>query len=177
MNTLTLQKRAVPARRICALLLLALGGCSDFLDPEDLPGELRDPQLSALAWEEVVRDGFSFRIPPGFSKIDAIPIDSDAASYTRGEDGVHYDYGAYSGPWQATSNEPVSGVTKALVMLGGRPAQLVSYRLDGRYVVRAWWGDVGRSALGSLDLVVRGESDTPRGRRELLAVIHSVRFD
>lgn len=161
----------------CASLVVALSGCSDLLAPEDLPEQLRAPQLSVSTWEHVVRDGFSFRLPPGFSKTDGIPIDSDAASYVRDNDVLHYDYGAYSAPWQRSQMEPVSDLIEVRVMLGGRPAQLVSYRLDGRYMVRAYWGGVGSSTLGQLDLVVRGESSTVGGRRDLLAVIHSVRFD
>lgn len=160
-----------------ASLVFVLSGCSDLLAPEDLPPNLRAPELAVSSWEQVVRDDFSFRLPPGFAKTDAVPIDSDAASYVRGDDGLSYDYGAYSGPFRPTPNEPIADVTEAHVLLGGRPAQLASYRLDGRYVVRAWWGRVGRSSLGDLDLVVRGESDTTEGRREILAVIHSVRFD
>ena len=163
----------------CAFLVLSAGACgTDVLAPEDLPADLRPPELSIASWDRVVRDGFSFALPPGFVKREGTPIDSDAASYAREDDDLHYDYGAYSGRWHATSNKPVSEIREAWVRLGGRTAQLVSYRLDGRYVIRAWWENVGRApGLGDLHLVVRGESETEAGRRELLAVIHSVRFD
>jgi hypothetical protein len=169
-----------PLRRsfAAALAVLLLTGCGDeLMAPEQLPAHLQAPQLSLESWEVVARDGFSFRLPPGFVKSDAVPVDSDAANYTRDGDDLHYDYGLYSSPWRPSANLPVSDITEARVWLGGRPAQLVSYRLEGRWVVRAWWGSVGRSGIGELDLVVRGESVTLEGRRDLLAVIHSVRFD
>jgi hypothetical protein len=169
-----------PLRRplTAALATLLIAGCgADLVGPEALPPHLRAPEVSLNAWEVVDREDFSFRLPPGFEKTDAIPIDSDAASYTRGANALSYDYGLYSGPWSASPNKPVSDVTEVRTWLGGRPAQLVSYRLDGRYVVRAWWGEVGRSGVGQLDLVVRGESATQDGRRELVAVLHSVTFD
>lgn len=165
-----------PLRALVVGIVVSACGAS-LLGPEELPEHLRAPELSVASWEVVDGDGFSFRLPPGFEKTDAVPIDSDAAGYARDGDHLLYDYGAYSGPWRASPNEPVSEITEFRVRLGGRPAQLVSYRLDGYYVVRAWWGSVGRSSLGELDLVVRGESDTRSGRTELLAVIHSVRFD
>lgn len=161
-----------------ALLSLLLVGCgADLMSPEELPPHLRAPEVSLNSWQLVDRDDFSFRLPGGFEKVDAIPIDSDAAIYARDDDALTYDYGLYSSPWRASPNEPVSDVTEVQVRLGGRPAQLVSYRLNGRYVVRAWWGAVGRSGVGELDLVVRGEASTQEGRSVLLAVIHSVRFE
>jgi hypothetical protein len=41
----------------------------------------------------------------------------------------------------------------------------------------AWWESVERASYGELDLVVRVESETLAARDELLAAIHSVRFD
>lgn len=160
-----------------ALVLLPACGGRELLAPEDLPPELLAPTLSVEAWDRVQRDGFSFALPPGFEKMAGVPIDSDAAVYARGEDGLHYDYGAYTGPWRAQSHVAASDVKEAWVRLAGHTAQLVSFRLDGRYVVRGWWEDVERSAVGDVHLLVRGEADTVVGREELLAVLHSVRFD
>lgn len=162
---------------LLAASIPAVSACGQsLLTPEGLPAELRATDVPVTSWDQVVREDFSFRLPPGFVKTEGVPIDSDAASYVRGEDFVSYDYGAYSGPWSLTPNKPVSDVIERWVELGGRRAQLVSYRLDGRYVVRAWWGGVGRSLLGELDLVVRGETSSWDVRREVLGVIHSVRF-
>lgn len=169
----------LPRRARCApFMIVLLAGCGpDLLTPEALPPELGFPDLSVASWERVVRDRFSLRLPPGFVRIDAVAIDSDAATYVRDRESLHYDYGAYSGPWRASPNEPVSEIVEAWAVLEGRATQLVSYRLAGRFVVRGWWSGVGRSTLGKLDLVVRGEADTREARRELLAVLHSVRFD
>jgi hypothetical protein len=162
---------------LVAASIPALSACGqNLLTPEELPAELRATDVSVTSWEQIVREDFSFRLPPGFVKTEAIPIDSDAASYVRGEDFVSHDYGAYSGPWTRTPNKTVSDVIERWVELGGRRAQLVSFRLDGRYVIRAWWGGVGRSLLSELDLVVRGETSSAGVRQELLGVIHSVRF-
>ena len=160
-----------------ALVLLPACGGRQLIAPEDLPDDLQVPPLSVGAWEQVQRDGFSFALPPGFQKESGIPIDSDAATYVRGDDALHYDFGVYTGPWWAQPHIPATDVKQAWVKLAGREAQLVSYRLDGRYVVRAWWEEVGRSAVGDVHLLVRGESATAAGREELLAVLHSVRFD
>lgn len=165
-------------RSVFTGLFVASAACgADLVAPEDLPGDLRAPEISTSSWERVVREAFSYALPPGFEANDVTPIDSDAASYSRGEDNILHDFGLYGGPWAPSDNKPVSDIEEVWTILGGRRAQLVSYRLDGRYVVRASWEAVVRASYGDLGLVLRGESATLSGREELLAVIHSVRFD
>lgn len=159
------------------LLLFAAACGVDLVAPEDLPEGFRAPELATSSWQRVVRDAFSYAVPPGFVDTGAIPIDSDVVSHARDEDGLGHDFGLYSGAWRPSENVPVSDVAVVWTVIGGRRAQLVSYRLDGRYVVRAWWESVVRASYGDLHLVVRGESTTLAVRQELLAAIHSVRFD
>jgi hypothetical protein len=57
-------------------------------------------------------------------------------------------------------------------------AQLVTWRSGGRRVVRAWWSGVADGGvLGSLDLLVQGSSASGKDHADLLATVHSVRFD
>lgn len=159
-------------------LLLLFAACGiDLVAPEDLPEGFRPPALDTSSWERLVRDDFSYAVPPGFVAVSAVAIDSDALGHARGEDGLLHDYGLYSGEWSPSPNHPISDVREVWTVLGGRLAQLVSYRLDDRYVVRAWWEDVASGPGGVQHLVVRGESATLSARDELLATIHSVRFD
>ena len=159
-------------------LLLLCAACGvDIVAPELLPEGLRAPALDTSSWERVVRDDFSYAVPPGFVDTGGIPIDSDAVAHARGDDGLTHDFGLYSGEWSQSPNEPISDVREVWTVLGGRRAQLASYRLEGRYVVRAWWEDVAPGPAGVRHLVVRGEAATLAVRDELLAAIHSVRFD
>ena len=161
-----------------AWLLVAAAACGlDIVAPENLPQSFRAPALETSSWQRLVRDAFSYAIPPGFEDTGGIPIDSDAVVHARGEDSLHHDFGLYSAQWTPSGNEGVSDIEEVWTILGGRRAQLVSYRLDGRYVVRAWWGSVARAPYGDLDLVLRGEATSPSVREELLAAIHSLRFD
>lgn len=159
-------------------LFIATAACGvDLVAPEDLPPIFSAPELETSSWQRLVRDTFSYAIPPGFMDTGGTPIDSDAVNHARGEDSLHHDFGLYSGEWRPSGNENVSDIEEVWTVLGGRRAQLVSYRLDGRYVVRAWWKSVVRASSGDLHLVLRGESATQSVREELLAAIHSVRFD
>lgn len=163
--------------RFVFLIFLAAGCGVNLVAPEDLPEGMRDPELDTSTWQRLSRDAFSYAIPPGFVDVGAIAIDSDAVSHVRGEDNLHHDFGLYSAPWSQSPNIEVSDVEEVETTLGGRRAQLVSYRLDGRYVVRAWWGGVVETPSGDLDLVLRGEAATTSVREELLAAIHSIRFE
>jgi hypothetical protein len=156
--------------------MIAAACGTNIMAPEDLPPDLRAPQITDASAQRVVRDAFSYPVPPGFELVEATPIDSDALSHVRGDDNLHHDFGWYSGKWTRNAHHDVSDVREAWVMLGGRAAQLVSYRLGSRYVVRAWWESVEPSRDGDRHLVVRGESDTRATREELLSVIHSVQF-
>jgi hypothetical protein len=157
-------------------LVFAAASGADIMAPEDLPPDLQAQKITDASAQWVVRDAFSYPMPEGFVVVEGIPIDSDALTHARGDDHLHHDFGWYSGPWTRNAHHDVSEVREAWVLLGGRRAQLVSYRLGSRYVVRAWWENVERSRHGESHLVVQGESDTPAGRQELLSVIHSVRF-
>jgi hypothetical protein len=159
-------------------LYMACAACGiDLVAPEDLPDGFRAPELETSSWQRVVRDAFSYAVPPGFVDSGGMPIDSDAVAHARGEDGLSHDFGLYSGRWSPSPNENLSDIAEVWTPIGGRRAQLVSYRLDGRYVVRAWWESVVRAPYGDLHLVVRGEGTTLAARQEVLAAIHSVRFD
>ena len=157
---------------------LACAACGiDFIAPEDLSDGFRAPELETSSWQRIVRDAFSYAVPPGFVDTGGIPIDSDAMGHARGEDGLSHDFGLYSGRWSPSPNENLSDIAEVWTLIGGRRAHLVSYRLDGRYVVRAGWQSVVRAPYGDLHLAVRGEATTLAVRQELLAAIHSVRFD
>lgn len=157
-------------------LVFAASCGTDIMAPEELPPDLQARAITDPSVQWVARDAFSYPVPEGFVVVEGIPIDSDALTHVRGDDHLHHDFGRYSGRWTRSGHPDASDVKEARVLLGGRPAQLVSYRLGSRHVVRAWWEAVERSRPGESHLVVRGESGTPEGREELLSVIHSVRF-
>lgn len=106
-----------------------------------------------------------------------MPIDSDAAHYSRDGDGLHYDYGAYTGPWEAVGGIDATDVRQARARIGGKVAELVAYRSRGQYRIRAWWGNVAEAGPLDFHLLLEGVADTEDDRRELLAAIHSVRFE
>lgn len=148
------------------------------LDPEEA-----DPRFTPLdpdsTWGLLEREAFTYRTPPGFENLNLQPIDSDAAAFARGDATLGHDYGWYSGPW--TDDGTVGGVpirekVRREARIGGRTAEVVSFRYGDRWVVHAYWPRVRRRLGQDEDLVVRGETPHPSDRAELLATVYSVRF-
>jgi hypothetical protein len=121
---------------------------------------------------------FFVRVPPGFLKLDVQPIDSDAATHASGRSSLHHDYGWYTGPWSRAQHlgEALSEVVEQDVRIGGRTAQVVSYRSGEVWVVRAWWGRVRVQQGQGEHLLLSGETEDIRIREILLAALYSVRF-
>ncbi|MEX2571949.1 MAG: hypothetical protein WD737_11675 [Gemmatimonadota bacterium] len=161
--------------------VLALIGCAQApVVPDHAPPGLRTSLVPTAEWERVTRPGFgappgfSFLLPPGFERFDLQPIDSDAATYVRGEAELHYDFGPYSGRPTATGGD----VIEQQIRIGGRGARVVAYtRADGRQVVAAWWENVSRGPIGRNHLLIRAEFPSPADRDELLASIYSVEWE
>ncbi|HSM61962.1 MAG TPA: hypothetical protein VK849_14230 [Longimicrobiales bacterium] len=162
------------------LLALALACDSGPLDPEDADPRLRTSVVPGEDWIRIERPGFSFSLPPGFEKLPLQPIDSDAATYALASSYFHHDYGWYTGPWSnegQIDGDPIREVVRQWVLVGGKAAELVSFRYGGTWVVRAWWGRVASSHEQDEHLLVRIETDDLQAREALLASIYSVRFD
>jgi hypothetical protein len=166
-------------------LLLASGltsGCTwDVVGPGAADPRLRTAIVPDAAWERVARPGFgggtgfSIAIPPGFEDAGLQPIDSDARKYVRAGASLNWDFGPYTSRPGKPSG---SGVVTQRIRIGGRVATVQAYRdADGRYVYRAWFGDVGRGQAGTNHLMLRGEYTDPADGPELLAAIYSVQFE
>ena len=159
---------------------LLLVGCGPgVLEPSEADPSLRTSVVPGAAWERIERGAFSFLLPPGFEKLPLQPIDSDAATYALGSSSLHHDYGWYTGPWSPDGNldgDPVRDVVRQRVRIGGKEAELVSFRYGSVLVVRAWWGSVARSYGQEEHLLLRVETDDPAQREQLLASIYSVGF-
>lgn len=166
-------------RGVVLVAAVAMTGCSGVLDPEDADPRLRTSIEPDASWSTMERDAFTYRVPPGFEQIAAQPIDSDAVTFVRDEANLHHDYGWYTGPWTDKTEiggAPVREVVRQEVRIGGRAAEVVSFRYGNVWVVRAWWPSVGRWGGEPGDLLLRGETVGAADRDELLAALYSVRF-
>jgi hypothetical protein len=159
---------------LTAALLAACG--AGIVDPEDADARLRTPVVPDASWGRMERDLFTYRVPPGFENLDLQPIDSDAVTHASGTSSLHHDYGMYTGPWSLGQNVGVAiaDVVEQTVRIGGRAAQLVSYRSGGFWTVRAWW-EMERHGHQTY-LLLEGRTEDPSVREQLLAAIYSVRF-
>jgi hypothetical protein len=159
---------------------LVLGACEPgVVDPNAADPRLQTSVVADATWHRLARATFSYSVPPGFVDLALQPIDSDAVTFALGNSSLHHDFGWYTGPWSADQHHggPLSDVVEQSVRIGGRTAQLVSYRAGGVWVVRAWWGKVRTSGGQEDDLLLQGETDDFRVRSLLLASIYSVRFE
>jgi hypothetical protein len=168
-------RRALRALAIAGVLsACALG----VVDPDSTDSRLRSSVVPDDSWTRVERANFSYAVPPGFLKLDVQPIDSDAATHASGSSSLHHDYGWYTGPWSRAQHlgEALSEVVEQDVRIGGRTAQVVSYRSGEVWVVRAWWGRVRVQQGQGEHLLLSGETEDIRIREILLAALYSVRF-
>lgn len=171
-------RRSLPL--VYPLFALALACDAGPVGPDDADPGLRTSVVPGEDWVRVERSSFSFSLPPGFEKLPLQPIDSDAAVYALLSSSFHHDYGWYTGPWTPEGQVdgfPITDVVKQMVLVGGKRAEVVSFRYGATYVVRAWWAHVARSHGQNEHLLVRIETDEPQVRQALLAAIYSVRFD
>jgi hypothetical protein len=163
--------------RSLLLVVTLLAGCEEgIVDPEQADSRLRTSVVPDASWGVLERDTFSYRIPPGFQDLGLQPIDSDAVTHALNESTLHHDYGMYTGPWtlQQHSGEPPEEVVEQRVRIGGRTAQVVSYRADGFWGVRAWWA-LERQGQQTY-LLLEGRTPDLSVRELLLAAVYSVQF-
>lgn len=163
-----------------ALLVLTTACGSGPTSPAKADPRLRTSFVPGADWSLIRRAEFSFLLPPGYDKLPLQPIDSDAATYASGTSSLHYDYGFYTGPWSDGGQEDgatVQDLVRQRVSVGGRVAEVVSFRRAGAYVVRAWWRRVGQSNGQDEHLLMRIDADDLHEREVLLAAIYSVEFD
>src|SRR5690349_1446260 len=99
---------------ILPLLVLAqLSACASPVAPEDADPGLRTSVVPDQTWQRIVRPGFpagtgfSFSLPPGFTQLDLRPIDSDAATYSRGQATLYYDFGPYTSSASADGTDVI----------------------------------------------------------------------
>jgi hypothetical protein len=159
---------------------LVFGACEPgVVDPNAADPRLQTSVVADGSWHRVERPTFSYSVPPGFVDLGLQPIDSDAVTFAQGNSSLSHDFGWYTGPWRADQHHggPLTDVVDQEVRIGGRTAQLVSYRAGGVWVVRAWWGGVRTRGGQDDDLLLHGETDDFRVRGLLLASIYSVRFE
>jgi hypothetical protein len=169
----------LPRQRLSLAAASLLVACQvGVVDPQSADPRLQTSVVPDDTWGRMSRETFSYSVPPGFMNLELQPIDSDAVTFALGGSSLHHDYGWYTGPWSAEQHYggALAEVVEQRVRIGGRTAQLVAYRSDGAWVVRAWWGKVGTRRGQDEDLLLYGQTDDARVRALLLASIYSVRF-
>lgn len=166
-------------RRFSLVLASLLVACQlSAIDPQSADPRLQTSVVPDGSWQRMQRETFSYSVPPGFVNLQLQPIDSDAVTFALGGSSLHHDYGWYTGAWSPEQHHggALSEVVEQRVRVGGRTAQLVAYRSDGVWVVRAWWEKVRTRSSQDEDLLLYGQTDDSRVRALLLAAIYSVRF-
>ena len=169
----------IPRHRLSPVGALLLVACQiGVVDPQSADPRLQTSVVPDDTWQRMSRETFSYAVPPGFQNLQLQPIDSDAVTFALGGSSLHHDFGWYTGPWSAEQHfgGPLSEVVEQRVRIGGRTAQLVAYRSEGAWVVRAWWEKVRTRSSQDEDLLLHGQTDDARVRALLLASIYSVRF-
>ena len=167
-------------RRLARVLLptvAILAACdAGVVGPDDVDASLRTSVVPDASWATMERDLFTYRIPPGFQDQHLQPIDSDAVFFALGSSTLHHDYGMYTGPFsfEQHAGEALEDVVEQRVRIGGRVAQVVGYRENGVYVVRASWS-LERQGQQTY-LLLDGRTEDLAVRARLLAAIYSVEF-
>jgi hypothetical protein len=166
----------VTARPLLFAIALLAACEAGIVDPEHADSRLRTSVVPDASWGLLERDTFSYRIPPGFQNLNLQPIDSDAVTHASEGSTLHHDYGMYTGPWslQQHAGDPLGDVVEQSVRIGGRTAQVVSYRSDGVWVLRAWWA-LERQGQQTY-LLLEGRTPDAAVRAQLLAAVYSVQF-
>lgn len=160
--------------KLFALLVVTLfATCGD---PAGLPeGPCAFPDLDVSGWELVERPGFSFRIPPGFEKLDLQPIDSDAARFETavGASSLSYDFGFFS----TDIDEDEADCT---ARIGGFDARLIVVNTQDRRTVSAFWPELPHEGPGpgdELTLRMDGEAANAEVLARVMAAIASVEIE
>lgn len=140
------------------------------------------PNVSTQGWERTDLGPFSVQMPPGFTAVDAQPIDSRAGAYRSASDSVRvaYDYGWYSSD---LSPDParLTERTRCAASIGGKPATVVTGELvqpaeTGRYVVAGAWRNVENSDP-PVHLTVTSTAHDSTQVDVLLSILNSVEFE
>ena len=123
-------------------------------------------------WEEVTIDSVRLRSPVTLTQSGAVGIDSAAGTWEGDDLGVTIDSGPLADP--LTSYEGRHDARVGETTIGGRPARVVSFRLeDGRYLAAAHFDDQGAEGSGLTISVVGAE---PVGEEVPLLMVESVEF-
>jgi len=168
-------------RAVAALLLLALApGCGAF--PRVEPASTcRLPEPGTAGWREVRTSAFALRLPPGYRDTGPSGIDSEVAGWAAADhQRLEYDYGLYSGPYSGSAVD--TEVEQCTVQVNGASVELATFRRPGEGLrVHAHWSRarpvvLGRDTLPT-SLMIYGRARDEAGRRELLAIISTVRVE
>lgn len=152
--------------------------------PSSLPALLLSLLVTtgALAHPTARRDlgGFSLQLPAGLSR-QAGGIDSHAGRLVGEALTIDYDLGAQADALQP--REGISGRQERAVIVDGRPARLVSWRVDGpppaapRYFIGLHLPRVADSVMGPVRLTLLGQVLDPAKLAEAEAILMSLRVD
>ena len=117
-------------------------------------------------------DPVRLRSPVPLTQSDAVGIDSGAGTWEGDDVGVTIDQGPLADP--LTSYEGRADARVSETTIGGRPARVVSFRLeDGRYLAAAHFEGQGAEG-GGLTISVVGAQ--PVGEEVPLLMVESVEF-
>lgn len=172
----------MPKTALGLALLAALAACGDA--PEAAGGQTplealrpcgRAPE-PGRGWRRVDDWGSHFQLPPAFSEENYLRTDSHTRRFSAPGRRLALEYG----PWAPGLREfsdihaGARDIVECRATIGSRPARVVTARLRNDSLVAAatWRNEVDRNHL-----TLYGIAADRAGRRELEAVLHSVRFD
>jgi hypothetical protein len=169
------------ARNLWLAGVTALAACGPTQSVPGTEGSCPTSGVSTQGWERIHLGPFSAMMPPGFSAVDAQPIDSRAGAYrsASGRATVAYDYGWYSSDLSLDTAR-LTEQTRCVDSIGGKPATIVIGELrdsaeNGRYVVAGAWRNV-ENGSPPVHRTVMSTAHDPMQMDSLLAVVNSVEF-
>jgi hypothetical protein len=168
--------RRVSPRLGVPILSLAALACGGRLDPSSEPSlpACRPVALDVSQWPTFRGDfGFSLRVPPGYASQEFRGIDSYVGGWRRGEARIGFDYGMYSNPLDAPSEEELDKISEydtCTTVIGSETVRLVTLRRSGAYIARAHW----RPTPAHMGLTISGGGPRRSDQAEVLAMLRTV---
>lgn len=164
-------------------VILATAGCrTASSDPFAAPAPCQSPDVTTSAWELVDAGTFTFRIPPGYSRVPIQGIDSFVRVYrdASGDAEVSFDLGWYANDL-SFDPEHHSAYAECTELIGSRHARIVSAVLRGsssepaRLLAAASWRNVS-DAPTPMHLTMWNTARDSSDLRLLRAVLRTVEF-
>lgn len=167
----------------CMVVALSAAAC---VSPGTDAGTTCAPvTLSTDGWQRFDEDGFTLRLPPDFTEVEARGIDSQVGTFRSGDGGteITYDFGFYSSDLAADTTRSVES-ERCTAVIGGKPATIVvatmrndaDVREGRRHMVAGAWRNVVSGGQQAIHLTVWAATSDSTRIPELRAVLQSVQF-